>query len=207
MEEKYWSKFSQTYDKNQEYVVGSDLLKAINSKLDELPGLGEVVEFGCGTGYFTKTIVQKATRVCATDLSDQLLEVAENRFKENSKITTQKEDCTNTTFPAAEFESVFMANVIHVIENPLQALKESYRILKDGGSIIIVSYTNHSMKWFETMKLGFRFLKAWGKPPRHAQSFSPGKLVSLLETAGFRIEKEQLIGSRTKALYLIGKKN
>jgi hypothetical protein len=35
---------------------------------------------------------------------------------------------------------------------------------------------------------------------------TPGKLGSLLETAGFRVEKAQLIRDRTKALYLIGKK-
>lgn len=206
MSEDYWGRFSQSYDNNQEYVVGTDLLKAINSKLDELPNLGDVVEFGCGTGYFTKTIIQKASSVCAADVSEELLAVAENRFKENSKITTQKENCMNTSFPPGKFDSVFMANLIHVVENPLKALQESNRILNENGLLIIVSFTNYGMKWYETIKLGFRFLKAWGKPPRHVQSFSPDKLGSLMETAGFTVEKSQLIGDRTKAIYLMGKK-
>ena len=204
--EEYWSKFSQTYDENQAYVVGEDLLKAMTATLDELSDLGKVVEFGCGTGYFTQTIVQKATHVVATDLSDDLLEMAKTRFKDNPKITTQKENCMHTSFPAKRFDSVFMANVIHVIGDPLKVLQESHRILKDGGKLVIVSFTNAGMTWLETIKLGFRFLKAWGRPPQHAQSFSPDKLDSLVETAGFTVEKAQLIGNRTKAVYIIGKK-
>jgi ABC-2 type transport system ATP-binding protein len=158
-QEQYWSKFSQTYDANQAYVVGNDLLKAMTATLNELSDLGEVVEFGCGTGYFTQTIVQKATHVVATDLSDDLLEMARTRLKENPNITTQKEDCMETSFPAKKFDSVFLANVIHIIENPLKAIQESHRILKDDGRLIIISFT-----------------------------------------------KAQLIGNKTKAVYVIGKK-
>lgn len=125
MSEDYWGRFSQNYENNQEYVVGADLLNAITQKLSELSGLKNVVEFGCGTGYFTKTIIRNASTICAVDLSEELLAVAENRFKDNPKITTQKEDCMNTSFPAAKFDSVIMANVIHVVENPLKALQES----------------------------------------------------------------------------------
>ncbi len=75
------------------------------------------------------------------------------------------------------------------------------------GLLIIVSYTNYGMRLLEKIKLGIRFLKVWGKPPQHTHTFSPEKLASLMEDAGFAIEKSKLIGNRTKALYLIGKKN
>jgi ABC-2 type transport system ATP-binding protein len=111
-----------------------------------------------------------------------------------------------TSFPAQRFDTVFMANLIHVIEDPLKALQESHRILKNDGRLIVVSFTNSGMSWLDTMKLGFRFLKAWGKPPRHAQSFSLDELGSLMEKAGFTLEKSQLLGNSTKAVYLIGRK-
>jgi len=206
MQEQYWSKFAQTYDVNQTYAVGDDLLKAMTAVVDDLSELGEVVEFGCGTGYFTKTIVQKATTVVATDLSDELLEVTKARFKDNPNITTQKENCMQTSFPAQRFDTVFMANVIHIIEDPLKALQESHRILKSGGTLVIVSFTNAGMTWLETIKLAFRFLKTWGRPPRYARSFSVDKLGSLLQTAGFTVDKAQLLGNTTKAVYIIGKK-
>lgn len=50
MTEEYWGRFSDTYDRNQEYVVGRELLDMIAGELNQLVELGEVVEFGCGTG-------------------------------------------------------------------------------------------------------------------------------------------------------------
>lgn len=55
-----------------EYVVGKELLEEINQELNHLPELGEFVEFGCGTGIYTETIVPKTKSMIATDLSDNL---------------------------------------------------------------------------------------------------------------------------------------
>ena len=52
-----------------------------------LPELGELVEFGCGTGIYTETIVPKTTSMFATDLSDSLLAVARTRIGDHPKVT------------------------------------------------------------------------------------------------------------------------
>ena len=67
---------STEYDQNQEFVVGKAILQAIASRLSEEDNLGEVLELGCGTGYFTKEIAKKAKSVIATDLSDTMLKIA-----------------------------------------------------------------------------------------------------------------------------------
>jgi ABC-2 type transport system ATP-binding protein len=100
-----------------------------------------------------------------------------------------------------------MVNVIHFIENPDQCLAESYRILKPGGVLLVVDYTGYGTKWFEMMKMGIKFMLKWGMPPRYAQrSLSPDGLRSLVEGAGFNIEELHLIGDRTRAVYLKGRK-
>jgi ABC-2 type transport system ATP-binding protein len=206
MTEEYWSRFPDTYDRKQEYVVGRDLLVDIAEELNDLPDLGETVELGCGTGYFTAAIAEKSKNIVATDLSDSLLETTRKRFLGNQGITTQKENCMETSFASEKFDSAFMANLIHVVETPGKVLQECYRILKDGGVVIIVTFTNYGMTLWEKIKLGMRFLRAWGKPPAHAEAFSPEQLASLMKDNGFVIDKSKLIGNRTKALYLVGKK-
>ena len=79
-------------------------------------------------------------------------------------------------------------------------------LLEKGGRMSPFSFP-YGMNLMEKIKLGIRFLKAWGKPPRHTHAFSPEKLASLMENAGFTIEKSKLIGYKTKALYLVGKKS
>jgi len=70
--EKYWSRFSETYDENQEYVVGKDLIGEIDKELSKLPKLGKTVELGCGTGIFTELIIPRTKHLKTNDLSNEL---------------------------------------------------------------------------------------------------------------------------------------
>jgi len=205
--EKYWSKYAYDYDEGVDYIVGKDIQKTIIERLSEECDIGEVIEFGCGTGYYTKVIAKNARHIIATDLSDEMLEVAGTQLKEFQNITIEKADCESTSFPSKRFDTVVMVNVIHFIENPHKSLQESYRILKDGGLLLLVDYTGYGMKWFEKMKLVIRFLKKCGNPPRYAQTnLTPDRFNYLVESAGFKVEQVQLIGDKTKALYLKGRK-
>jgi ABC-2 type transport system ATP-binding protein len=206
--ERYWSRYAQTYDDYAEYVVGKTLRQEIFNRLSEEREMGDVIEFGCGTGYFTKAMVKNAKHIHATDLSDEMLEVARLRLEEFQNVTIQKADCESTSYPPGSFEAVLMANVLHVIEDPLKALRESRRILKDGGLLIVVSYTDYYMSWFEKMGLGIRYLLTFGTPPPYGpKNFSPSGLRFTVECAGFQIEELLLIGDKPGALYLKGRKN
>jgi len=201
--EEYWSKFACTYSDDQDYVVGKTILQLIIKRLSEERDLGNVIEFGCGTGYFTKAIAKNAKHVIATDLSDEMLEMARVQLRELNNVTIQKADCENSSFPSGRFDSVLIANLIHVIKTPSNALQESYRVLKTGGLLLAVDYTGYSMNFFERMKLGIRYLKQLGIPPRHVRSkLSPDKFIFLMKSAGFKVDDVQLIGDKTKALYL-----
>jgi ubiquinone/menaquinone biosynthesis C-methylase UbiE len=206
-EEWYWSRFAESYDRDGEYVVGRPILRAIEKRLLEEHCLGDVVELGCGTGYFTKAIARNAGHVVATDLSDEMLEVARTRLREFYNVTVQKADCASTSFPAGRFDGVFMANLIHVIDSPSPCLRESYRILRGGGSLVVVDFTGYRMSLSKTMRLVFRYLMKWGVPPRHGRNdLSPDELVSLVEGAGFGVEDVELIEDGSNAVYLRGKK-
>lgn len=207
MTEEYWSRFPDTYDQKMEYVVGKELLDEITQELNRLPDLGELVEFGCGTGIYTALLVPKTKSMFATDLSDSLLAVARTRIGDHPKVTFQKENCMATSFPSEAVDSVFMANLIHVIESPSALLQECSRILRSGGTLVIVTFTAHEMKLWEKIKMGLRFIKSWGKPPAHTHSFSPEDLASMMKDAGFAIKTLKVVGNTTKALYAIGQKN
>ena len=62
-----------------------------------------------------------------TDFSDEMTEIARTRLEGFQNITVEKANCINTSFPSGRFDTVFMANLIHIIENPQEALKESWR--------------------------------------------------------------------------------
>jgi ABC-2 type transport system ATP-binding protein len=169
--EEYWSRFADSYDENQEYVVGKDFIGEIDREFSRLPNLGKTVELGCGTGVFTELITPKTMHLVATDLSNELLALARERLNNHPKVVIQKENCMATSFAPGAFDSVFMANLIHVVENPDKVLLECHRIIRIGGKVIIVTYTNFGMHLLDKIKLGLRFFKAWGKPPKHTHIF------------------------------------
>ena len=205
--EKYWSKFACTYADDQNYVVGKTILQLIIKRLSEEHDLGDVIEFGCGTGYFTKAIAKNAKHVIATDLSDEMLEMARIQLEGFQNISIQRANCETTSFPSGRFDTVFMANLIHVLINPIKVLQESHQILRNGGLLLIVDFTGYSMSWFEKMKLGIRYLRKWDMPPRYARNnLSPGEITSFLENVDFKVEEVQLIGDRAKALYVRARK-
>jgi len=205
--EEYWSKCASTYMRDQEYIVGKEILGAITEKLSGEGDLGDVLEFGCGAGYFTREIAKSAQQVVATDISDEMVNMARIYLQGFQNITIQKADGEDTSFPSERFHAVFLANVIHVVENPLRVLQESYQVLKDRGLLLVVDFTGYGMNWFEWMKLAVRYFSRWGMPPRHSRNgLSPEQLVSFVEEVGFRTEEVELLGGGTKAIYLRGRK-
>jgi ubiquinone/menaquinone biosynthesis C-methylase UbiE len=207
MEEHYWSRFAASYDRDGEYIVGKPVLQAIQERLSKEPPLGNTIEFGCGTGYYTETIAGNARHVVATDLSDRMLEVARTRLRELNNATVQKADCAESPFSADSFDSVVLANLVHVVDDPSQCLQESRRILRKGGSLIVIDLTVYRMSFPNKMKLGFRYLRTWGLPPRQGRSdMSTEELVSLVQSAGFKVDEVQLLEYGSNALYLKGSK-
>ena len=208
--EEYWSKFANTYDEDVKYIGGEAIQQALIERLSRESELKELMEFGCGAGFYTKALAANASHVMATDISDEMLAVARIQLKDLQNVTIEKANCESTAFPDGKFDSIFMANLIHVIENPSIALKESYRILNDGGLLLVIDYTTYGMRWFEMMKMGIRVLKKWGKwgkqPAYSKGNLSPDELCSLVESAGFKVEEIQLIGDKCKAIFLKGRK-
>ncbi len=187
--------------------MGRPIMQAIERRLLQERCLGDVAEFGCGTGYWTRVIAGNAKHVIATDLSDDMLEVAQTQLRGFQHVRIQKADCASVPFPLAGFDCVLMANLLHVIDRPSQCLWEGYRILRDGGILIAVDLTSYGMKVSQKVRLGLRYLKTWGLPPRQGRDdMSPDELALLVERAGFEVQDVRLIEAGSNALYLRGRK-
>lgn len=206
-EADYWGRFSGTYDESIEHIFGTGLRENLARVLENEHGLGNAVEFGYGTGYFTRTIAKSAEHVTATDLSPKMIEVAKARLKDLPNVTFQVENSEKASFPSDTFDAALMANMLHTIDDPLKALKECYRVLKKGGTLLIINYTGEGMGRVERTLLFFRFALKFGLPPRGHWPITSEKLRSLLRSAGFRIERMDLIRGKINAFYIRAKKD
>jgi ubiquinone/menaquinone biosynthesis C-methylase UbiE len=202
-EDRYWSRFATSYDRDGEYVVGHSILESILTRLSEERDLGDCLEFGCGTGYFTRALAGQARHVTATDLSDEMLQVARTELSQFRNVTVQSADCASSDFSAERFDSVLMANLVHVIANPQPCLLESYRVLKRAGLLIVVDFTGYRLSLSRTVRLGWRYVRRWGIPPRHGRNrLSREELMDLVQSAGFMVSDVKFLEGGSNALYL-----
>lgn len=117
-----------------------------------------VLECGCGTGMLTDVIAPRCRELIATDFSKNMLRKTEEKCAAHNNIRFKVADITSLDFADSSFDKVIAANVIHLLENPRDALKELERVCKPRGKIIIPTYMNRRSKGKEN-----RFIKVLGK--------------------------------------------
>lgn len=202
--ETYWSKFTSEFEEKQSHVVGSEILQRMHEELQEENKLGEVLELGCGTGLFTVSLQKISQHVTATDYSDEMVAVAQNKRGNLKNVIFQKANALDLEFPNETFDVVFMANLIHVIGDAEGVIKESKRVLKPGGSLLITSFAMNEMSFFSQMAMGIRYLKTFGKPSDDAtkEKITRKSVENLLISNGFKITKSLMLGNKSKAFYI-----
>lgn len=206
-EYEYWSKKAHQFDAATFHVVGKKTQEATQHWLEKQFKITEaVLELGCGTGHFSETIAGKAKHLTATDRSSEMIELAERRLEPLKNVTIRREDCYHTSFPEGFFDGVFLGNVIHILGQPIDVLNESHRVLKHGGSIVLVDSTSYGMKFRSKCTMIIRYLKKFGLPPKESRVVSPDDVARLLEASGLLVEEARLIEKETTVVCVRGMK-
>lgn len=135
------------WDKAAEFYEDSwkEQLKPAQSKLMEMADLqpGEtVLETACGTGLVTFSIANAVGiegEVVATDLSEEMMDLAkrESGNKIAGNITYQRMDAEALDFEDEQFDAALCSLGLMYIPDPVQSLKEMYRVLKPGGRAVV----------------------------------------------------------------------
>jgi hypothetical protein len=58
------------------------------------------------------------------------------------------------------------------------------------------------MKFLHKIGMIYRYLKTWGKPSPHAQTLSLATAGDMLLKQGFEIKQSELLGIRSKAIFV-----
>jgi len=93
-----------------------------------------VLEIGCGTGYFTKELAKTEAQITAIDISPDLLEAARHIIKDRN-VLFEVANAYDMQYADASFDIVVGSSVLHHLEVD-KALKEFFRVLKPGGKVV-----------------------------------------------------------------------
>ena len=119
------------------YVVGKNDIEVIKTFLTEQKTLGKTLELGCGNGTYSEILIREAEYLTVTDFSDEMVAVSKKRLKGIGNISVEKANCFSLSYPDSSFDTVFMANLLHVIPEPEKAVAEGKRVLNKNGRLIL----------------------------------------------------------------------
>ncbi|QJD15888.1 class I SAM-dependent methyltransferase [Paracoccus sanguinis] len=137
--EKSYARWAPIYDRTFGALtgVGRRRATALLSKLG-----GSVLEVGVGTGL-ALPLYGPNVSVTGVDYSAEMLEKARAKVEAEGldRVTAlRRMDARALEFPDASFDHVAAMHVISVVPEPEKVMSEIARVLRPGGSVVIVNH-------------------------------------------------------------------
>lgn len=207
----FWEKRSQKYGNKIEGVLiksappiintylNNWMFKEINTILDN-KNL-KILDIGCGYGRLAKQIVDKYPKVTifGVDIAKNYVDLFNQTLGPKNKAF--KSDIQNLPFKDNSFNVIFIVTTLMYVQsnnNQKQALNEAFRVLKKGGSFVIIE---RSPIGFNIFTLGGLISKLRQK--KHSEipavSFTSSYLTKLIKNSGGEVNSCQ--GLATFAIF------
>ena len=134
------------WDKLRDELYGrSFITKAIAALL---PAKSTIADLGCGTGSLSVELAQHVHRVIGIDNSQAMLRAARRRAAELSNLELRRGELTALPIDNHICDAAVMILVLTYSAQPQVALKEVHRILKPGGTFVMVDLLRHDREDF-----------------------------------------------------------
>jgi SAM-dependent methyltransferase len=151
-----------------------------------LPPL-DVADIGCGEGYLTLEAARWARTVVGIDRSDSVLDRAKELAarRQVTNVQWKKGDLGRLPLRDGSVDVALLSQALHHASDPERAVAEAVRILRPGGSVLVLDLREHEQDWVRT-RFGDRHL-----------GFSPAQLDTLLHDAGLSEVRVQVGAKKT----------
>lgn len=158
---------------------GVDELDSAAMYLRAPHGSAKVLDVGCGSGVLLARMKSLGWEAEGVEIDPGGVAAARARG-----VTVHQGQLADAKFPDAHFNAVHSAHVIEHVYDPLALLRECFRILKPGGTLVVI--TPNTGSWGHR-----KFHSAWLNldPPRHLILFNRTTLRAAAEKQGFTIER------------------
>jgi demethylmenaquinone methyltransferase/2-methoxy-6-polyprenyl-1,4-benzoquinol methylase len=100
----------------------------------------DVLEVACGTGYWTVILVRSAASVLATDINEEVLDVARSKPMDSQRVTFRREDAYALPVLAQRFTGGFSGFWwSHIPKASIQSFLQGFhRVLSPGARVVFI---------------------------------------------------------------------
>lgn len=143
-----------------------------------------ILDVSAGTGFFENRMIEKKmpfSRITLNDVSEGMLEIAQDRFSNREDFSFSKNPVENLSFESSTFNAVISLNSFHNYKNKQKALSEIYRVMKPGGRLYLLDWNRKG--FFRIINF---FIKLFAK--ELIITLSKEKVKEQLQSASFEIK-------------------
>lgn len=144
------------------------------------PGM-QVLELGCGTGYFTRELAKTGANITAIDISPDLIREARATV-DGQHVNFELANAHEMKFGDETFDSVVGSSVLHHLDVD-RALGEIHRVLRPGGILRLTE--PNMMNPQVAVQKNVPAIKRWLGDSPDETAFFRWDLARRLTTAGF----------------------
>ena len=145
---------------------------------------GNLIDVGCGIGYFAEVARERGWNVHGTEYTDEAIEICKGK---GIDMLQGKLDPSN--YPEGHFDIVTSFEVIEHINNSQEEMRNFNKILRMGGAAYITTPNFNSLSRMlsgpDWVVVGY---------PEHLSYYTPKTLNLLLNNSGFKKEVVEATG-------------
>ena len=135
-----WGKVAKWYDDlleqgedtYQEQVIKPNLLRVLGARVGE-----EILDVGCGQGYFSREVAASGATVLGVDIANELVKFAKEKSGSREKFLVLSAERL-LGIVDKRFDAAICVLALQNIKNLQAAVSEIARVLKHGGRCVIV---------------------------------------------------------------------
>jgi ubiquinone/menaquinone biosynthesis C-methylase UbiE len=134
--------------------------KDIIQSMDIQPG-DVVLDFGCGVGYFTIELAKLAAKTYGIDINPYIEQIPiPPVLRDKLEFIVVNGECL--PFEDGKFDRVLASEILPMVPDPTNFLREIHRVLKPGGKLVLANGAGHPVirEAFEKRSWFFRRLEA-----------------------------------------------
>lgn len=166
----YWSSRAATFDTSPGHeIFGDDERQAWHRLIREHLGDGAdrmALDLASGTGVISRLLCESGFKVTGLDFSEPMLERARTKARARDlKASFLIGDAEDTRLPENSFDVIMTRHLVWTLPDPKAAFADWFRVLKPGGSILIVDVDMTPRTfWAKLLRKGGAVLKRFGQP-------------------------------------------
>ena len=107
-----------------------------------------IADLGAGEGMVSQLLANRAEQIWCIDNSPRMVEVGMELARKNNlaNLTYKLGDIENVPLPDRSVDLAILSQALHHAQHPQKAVSEAYRILKPGGSLVVLDLKEHDFE-------------------------------------------------------------